>query len=276
MVFLSQQVLLDIISFARQFYANSPPSDGIPIIDLSAPNAKTLVVEACEEFGFFKVVNHGVSMELVTQLESEAVKFFNSSQDAKNRAGPPNPFGSLVNEYVAAVTKTASKVLELIADGLNIEPRNVLSRLVSDERSDSFFRLNHYPPNPSSDGCANMIGFGEHTDPQIISLVRSNNTSGLEISLKDGTWLPVPPDPFSFFVNVDDCLQVMTNGRFRSVKHRVVAESSAPRMSMIYFGGPPLTEKIATLPSLLEGGEKSLYKEFTWMEYKKSAYNTRN
>lgn len=119
-------------------------------------------------------------------------------------------YSSLVNEYVAAVTKMASKVLELIADGLNIEPRNVLSRLVSDERSDSFFRLNHYPPKPSSttDGCANMIGFGEHTDPQIISLVRSNNTSGLEISLKDGTWLPVPPDPFSFFVNVDDCLQV--------------------------------------------------------------------
>lgn len=70
-------------------------------------------------------------------------------------------------------------------------------------------------------------------------------------------------------------MQVMTNGRFRSVKHRVVAESSAPRMSMIYFGGPPLTEKIATLPSLLEEGEESLYKEFTWMEYKKSAYNTR-
>lgn len=93
MVFLSQQVLLDIISFARQFYANSPPSDGIPIIDLSDPNAKTLVVEACEEFGFFKVVNHGVSMELVTQLESEAVKFFNSSLDDKNRAGPANPFG---------------------------------------------------------------------------------------------------------------------------------------------------------------------------------------
>lgn len=66
----------------------------------------------------------------------------------------------------------------------------------------------------------------------------------------------------------------MTNGKFRSVKHRVLADSSKERVSMIYFGGPPLNEKIR--PSLMmEQGEESLYKEFTWSEYKKSAYKTR-
>ena len=44
---------------------------------------------------------------------------------------------------------------------------------------------------------------------------------------------------------------------------------------MIYFGGPPLTEKIVPLPSLMAGGEESLYKEFTWCEYKNSAYKSR-
>lgn len=67
----------------------------------------------------------------------------------------------------------------------------------------------------------------------------------------------------------------MTNGRFKSVKHRVVANSVKSRMSMIYFGGPPLSEKIAPLPSLMEREEASLYKEFTWFEYKKSAFNSR-
>lgn len=67
----------------------------------------------------------------------------------------------------------------------------------------------------------------------------------------------------------------MTNGRFKSVKHRVVANSTKSRVSMIYFGGPPLSEKIAPLPSLIQGEEDSLYKEFTWFEYKKSAFNTR-
>lgn len=67
----------------------------------------------------------------------------------------------------------------------------------------------------------------------------------------------------------------MTNGRFRSVRHRVLADSLKPRVSMIYFGGPPLSEKITPLPPLMEEGEESLYKEFTWWEYKKSAYNSR-
>lgn len=68
----------------------------------------------------------------------------------------------------------------------------------------------------------------------------------------------------------------MTNGRFKSVRHRVLANSSKSRVSMIYFGGPPLSEKIAPLPSLLnEGNKQSLYKEFTWFEYKKSAFNSR-
>nr|AFK43624.1 unknown [Medicago truncatula] len=66
----------------------------------------------------------------------------------------------------------------------------------------------------------------------------------------------------------------MTNGRFKSVRHRVLANGINPRLSMIYFGGPPLSEKIAPLPSLMKGNE-SLYKEFTWFEYKNFTYGTR-
>lgn len=67
----------------------------------------------------------------------------------------------------------------------------------------------------------------------------------------------------------------MTNGRLKSVRHRVVANSRKSRLSMIYFGGPPLSEKIAPLACLMEGEEHSLYKEFTWFEYKKSVYKSR-
>ncbi|PSS05904.1 Gibberellin 2-beta-dioxygenase [Actinidia chinensis var. chinensis] len=183
-----------------------------------------------------------------------------------------------VDEYVSAVKRMGCEVLELLADGLKIQARDVFSKLLKDEQSDSVFRLNHYPPCPENyqdmNG-RNLIGFGEHTDPQIISVLRSNNTSGLQISLRDGNWISVPPDQNSFFINVGDSLQVMTNGRFKSVRHRVVANTLKSRVSMIYFGGPPLSEKIAPLPSLMEGSEDSLYKEFTWFEYKKSAYKSR-
>ncbi|KAF3681020.1 Gibberellin 2-beta-dioxygenase [Capsicum annuum] len=259
----------------------------VPIIDLSKPDSMNLIVKACEEFGFFKVINHDVPMEFISKLESEAVKFFSSPLSEKLKAGPadPDPFGygnkkigqngdigwveyilvstnsefnyqkfasvlgvnpdnirAAVNDYVTEVKKMACEVLEMLAEGLKIHQMNVFSKLLMDEESDSIFR--------------------------------THNTSGLQILLKNGHWISVPPDPNSFFINVGDSLQVMTNGRFKSAKHRVLTNSVKSRLSMIYFGGPPLSAKIAPLPSLMEGKD-SLYKEFTWFEYKKSAYKTR-
>ncbi|OIW11618.1 hypothetical protein TanjilG_31897 [Lupinus angustifolius] len=294
-------------------------SSEIPLVDLSKPDAKSLIVNACEEFGFFKVINHGVSMEAISKLESEAMNFFSLPLIEKEKAGPAYPFGygnksighsgdvgwleylllttnqeynsptlssafgqntekfrTVLDDYMCAVRKMACEILDFMAEGLNIQPNNVFSKLLMDKDSDSLFRMNHYPacPEQGEDDDENMIGFGEHTDPQIISLLRSNNTSGLQISLRDGSWISVPPDHSSFFINVGDSLQVMTNGRFRSVRHRVVANGLKSRLSMIYFVGPPLSEKIAPLPSLMKGKE-SLYKEFTWFEYKNSNYGSR-
>jgi gibberellin 2-oxidase len=66
---------------------------GVPEVDLSHPEAKDIIVKACQEFGFFKVVNHGVPLDLMTNLENEAIKFFKQSQSQKEKAGSPNPFG---------------------------------------------------------------------------------------------------------------------------------------------------------------------------------------
>ncbi|KAL0311413.1 UNVERIFIED_CONTAM: Gibberellin 2-beta-dioxygenase 1 [Sesamum angustifolium] len=111
------------------------------------------------------------------------------------------------------IPKMACEILEMLADGLKIQPRNAFSKLLMDEESDSVFRVNHYPPLEESGG-GNLIGFGAHTDPQIISVLRSNNTSGLQIWLKDGKWISVPPDQNSFFINVGDSLQVGTGRKF--------------------------------------------------------------
>jgi gibberellin 2-oxidase len=66
---------------------------GIPLIDLSKPDFKHLIVKACEEFGFFKVINHGLPLEFITDLESQAVKFFSLPLSEKEKAGPPAPSG---------------------------------------------------------------------------------------------------------------------------------------------------------------------------------------
>lgn len=65
----------------------------VPLIDLSGPDPKTQLVKACEEFGFFKVTNHGVPLHLIKDLESQARRFFSLPLSHKEKAGPPDPFG---------------------------------------------------------------------------------------------------------------------------------------------------------------------------------------
>ncbi|KAF5201241.1 Gibberellin 2-beta-dioxygenase [Thalictrum thalictroides] len=294
----------------------------IPSIDLFLPEAKTLLVKACEEFGFFKVINHGVPMEFARKLECEAKKFFSATLYEKEKVGPPNPSGygnmnvgrngdicwveyllmvtckpdqfiferipetfgascdhfcSAMRDYVSAVRKLTCEVLELLAEGLELKPKDYFSNLIVGEDKEHIFRINHNPPCPqvqNLDGLG-LVGFGEHTDPQIISTLRSNDVEGYQIRLQNGTWLSVPPDETSLFFNVGDCLQVMTNGRFKSVKHRVLANSMKSRISMIYFGGPRQSEIISPLQSIMKDGEESLYEQFTWAEYRKFTSKSR-
>ncbi|CAH8365698.1 unnamed protein product [Eruca vesicaria subsp. sativa] len=289
----------------------------IPVVDLTDPDAKTQIVKACEELGFFKVVNHGVRPDLLTHLHEEATKFFALPQSLKDKAGPADPFGygskrigpngdvgcieyillnanihlsstktsavfqqtpaifrESVEEYKEEMKRMSSKVLEMIEQELRIEPKGKLSKLVKVKESDSCLRMNYYKEKEESTA-KEEIGFGEHTDPQLISVLRSNDTEGLQICLKDGTWVAVPPDHSSFFVIVGDTLQVMTNGRFKSVKHRVLTNTKRSRLSMIYFAGPPLTETIAPLSCLVPKQDDYLYKELTWAQYKSSGYKTK-
>ena len=130
-------------------------------------------------------------------------------------------FSYMLAEYMSRVQEVALRVLELMAEGLGMEDTNVFSRMVQRDGSDVLLRVNHYPLAMRHQAAAGgAVGFGEHTDPQIISVLRSNSASGLQIALRDGSWVPVEPDPASFFVNVGDSMQVLTNGRYRSVRHR--------------------------------------------------------
>ncbi|XP_006349164.1 gibberellin 2-beta-dioxygenase 2-like [Solanum tuberosum] len=309
---------------------------GVPIIDLSDDKsiASEMIVKACEDYGFFKVVNHGVPKKVIARMEREAADFFSRPVSEKGRAGPAAPFGygsknigfngdkgdleyilleanplsltqraknfsndpstfsSVTNDYVIGVRKLSCDILELVAEGLWIEDNSIFSKLISNSHNDSCFRVNHYPPfigpNDDEDELNNnhwdlspnpsksKVGFGEHTDPQILTILRSNDVSGLQIYTHDGFWIPVPPDPNEFFVFVGDTFQALTNGRFTSVRHRVVAINSwTSRMSMMYFAAPALDAWISAPPQINNIITSNIYRPFKWGDFKQIVYSLR-
>ncbi|KAL9332348.1 hypothetical protein ACSQ67_001958 [Phaseolus vulgaris] len=291
----------------------------IPTIDLSMERSQLSqsVVKACEEYGFFRVVNHSVPKEVIARLEEEGGEFFSKPSHQKRRAGPASPFGYgftnigpngdmgdleylllhanplsiaqrsktiandstnvVVKEYVEVVKEVTCDILDLVVEGLGVPDKLALSSLIRDFHSDSVLRINHYPPlKVKTKGNKNSIGFGAHSDPQMLTIMRSNDVGGLQIYTREGLWLPVPPDPTNFFVMVGDVLQVMTNGKFMSVRHRALTNTLEARMSMMYFAAPPLDWWIAPLPEMLSPPQnRSLYKPFTWAQYKQAAYSSR-
>ncbi|KAJ8766249.1 hypothetical protein K2173_022308 [Erythroxylum novogranatense] len=299
----------------------------LPVIDLSASRSEVsgLVVKACQEFGFFKVINHGVSEDIISRMEQEGLNFFAKPANEKLQAGPANPFGygcknigfngdvgeveylmfntnpvsisqrsktvsgdpvkfsSVVSNYIDAVREMACEILDMMAEGMRVQDTSVFSRMIRDVDSDSILRLNHYPAipilqntrDPSASSPSYKVGFGEHSDPQILTVLRSNDVGGLQISLNHGLWVPVPPDPTAFWVNVGDLLQAMTNGRFVSVRHRALAISYKSRISMAYFAAPPLQARISAPPEMFTPIRPLLYRPFTWSEYKKAVYSLR-
>lgn len=186
-----------------------------------------------------------------------------------------------MNDYVEAVRNLACEILDLVGEGLCecgvYNDKSVFRKLIRDVNNDSCFRINYYPsrhlpPSPSS----HCMGFGEHSDPQILTVLHSNDVAGLQIYSPDGFWISVPPDPTEFCVFVGDAFQALTNGRFVSVRHRALANSSRQRLSIMYFGAPPLNAWIS--PPLIPEfsvDERRLYKPFTWGEYKKVVYSSR-
>lgn len=143
---------------------------------------------------------------------------------------------TVVNEYVEAMRQLACEILDLLGEGLGLKDPRSFSKLITDTDSDSLLRINHYPPactihkldhddqckmksivrtkpgNGANPGA--RIGFGEHSDPQILSLLRANDVNGLQVLLPKGdgkeVWVQVRADPSAFFVNVGDLLQVIT------------------------------------------------------------------
>ncbi|XP_065856864.1 protein LATERAL BRANCHING OXIDOREDUCTASE 1-like [Euphorbia lathyris] len=79
----------------------------IPVIDLSSETAQVvfMIRKACQKYGFFQVINHGVSTELRQNMERVAKQFFDQPLDQKRKVqrSEVDPMGFYDSEHTKNV-----------------------------------------------------------------------------------------------------------------------------------------------------------------------------
>ncbi|TVU50005.1 hypothetical protein EJB05_01354, partial [Eragrostis curvula] len=246
----------------------------LPIIDMSRSReeVRRAILDAGKEFGFFQVVNHGVSEEVLRDMKSVCEEFFQlPTGDKAHLYSEDN--NKLNRLFSGSTFKTDSKnywmdCLRLacpfpgISDSVNhwpekpqrlrevVEKYAVLTRGMGLEILELLceglgFRSGYFE-GEQTDGmvsvsiihyppCPNpsrILGLPPHCDRNLITMVLSGAVRGLEV-FYNGDWIKVEPLRNAFVINFGIQLEVVTNGIMKSMEHRVVTNLALPRTSVV-------------------------------------------
>ncbi|WVZ53147.1 hypothetical protein U9M48_004129 [Paspalum notatum var. saurae] len=115
--------------------------------------------------------------------------------------------------------------------------------------------LNCYPACPQPELA---LGLPPHSDYGLFTILLQGQVEGLQV-MHHGRWLTVDPVPGSFTVNVGDHLEIYSNGRYKSMLHRVRVNSTQPRISVASFHSVPVERVIGPAPELVNEGNPPQY-----------------
>lgn len=170
------------------------------------------------------------------------------------------------SEYAREIGSLVRRVLGLISTGLGIE-EDCLVKILGDEPR-LRAQANFYPPCPDPEL---TLGLPVHTDVNVLTVILQSQVSGLQV-IKDGKWIAVPAIPNAFVINLGDQIQVLSNGRFRSVHHRAVTNKLGPRVSMAMFYGPNLETIIGPIEELIDDEHPPRYTSYRFSEFLEEFY----
>ncbi|KAH9320766.1 hypothetical protein KI387_015405, partial [Taxus chinensis] len=113
---------------------------------------------------------------------------------------------------------------------------------VGGEKKEIHFRIKYYPPCPQLEL---VLGLSPHCDPNALTILLHDQTPGLQIC-KDGDWIDVECVPGTLVVNNVDALEIISNGKYKSIENMSLVHKDRERMSWAMFCIPPLNEVIVS------------------------------
>ncbi|XP_052117496.1 deacetoxyvindoline 4-hydroxylase [Arachis duranensis] len=223
------------------------------------------VKDAGEKWGFFQVVNHEIPQSILDEMLDGMRKFHEQDAEVKREfysrditkrvfyntninfstsevnwrdtlycllaPGPLDPHQLpsicryVIIEYLNHLKKLALTLLELLSEALGLES-NYLKDI--DCAEGIFMVGNYYPPCPQPEL---TWGLSSHTDMGFVTILLQDQVGGLQV-FHENQWFDITPFPGAFIINLGDMMQLITNDKFMSAKHRVVAQKVGPRVSV--------------------------------------------
>lgn len=266
----------------------------------------------CKEWGVFQLMNHGVSPMLLEKLKYEIEEFFKLPLEEKMkyqiRPGDVEGYGSIVQNkeqkrdwgnrfymimnpihrrkpylfpelpsslrntlesYYLELKHLAMELLGLLGKAVKIDMKKIEELFEDGMQS---VRITYYPPCPQPE---HVIGLTPHSDASGITILHQlNGVDGLQIK-KDGIWAPVNVLENAFVVNVGDIVEILSNGVYKSMEHRVMVNSEKERISIAIFFNPKFEAEIGPVISLITPENPPLFKRIGMEKYVQDFFTRR-
>ena len=158
-------------------------------------------------------------------------------------------FRETVLRYLDSLTGLGHAVMSGISLALRLDEHYFRQRYFSDPLI--LFRIFNYPGASTAENSGKTWGVGEHTDYGLLTILRQDDTGGLQVKSRS-RWIEAPPIPGSFLCNIGDMLERLTRGIFRSTPHRVLNTSRRDRLSFPFFFDPAFDARMLPIEGLLD------------------------
>ncbi|KAK7824149.1 2-oxoglutarate-dependent dioxygenase 19 [Quercus suber] len=286
---------------------DSVPIIDVSLLVSGTPEERSQVVhqlnKACSDWGCFMVINHGVPESLTKAMIESFQEFFNLPEEEKQefhgnhvmdpiRCGTgfnpsmdkvnlwrdylkcftypefhspnkPAGFSEIALEFSKKNREVVTVLLKAISKSLGLE-ESYIDKATNIELGLQILAANYYPACPEPD---RAIGIPSHTDHGLLTLLVDNGISGLQILHKE-KWINVNLLPNALFVHIADHLEILSNGKCKSIEHRALVNDKATRMSIALPHGPSLDTVIRPAPELVDKeSHPPAYVEMTYREF---------
>ncbi|GKV38177.1 hypothetical protein SLEP1_g46115 [Rubroshorea leprosula] len=176
----------------------------------------------------------------------------------------PADYTELTSVYAKQLRGLATKILSVLSLGLGLEEGRLEEEVGGLEELLLQMKINYYPKCPQPELA---LGVEAHTDVSALTFILHNMVPGLQLFYK-GKWITAKCVPNSIVMHIGDTIEILSNGKYKSILHRGVVNKEKVRISWAVFCEPP-KEKIILkpLPETVSETEAAMFPPRTFQQH---------